>query len=642
MNNITELKPVQTVQNIINKFCWTIGMLPSSYKESLTYEEQLISIGHYLETTVIPALNNNAEVVSELQSLFIDLKNYVTNYFDNLDVQTEINNKLEEMKNDGQLQEIITQYLQINGVLSFDTINDMINSSNLVENSTVRTLGKTELNDGLGRFYKIEHIISANPDGINLINLNRDDLYARLINDIVYEKTLYLTPEQFGAIGNGITDDSTAFQNMINYINNIVPTKQFTDEASCLDYTKISFIFNGQYALSKPLTFSNTYGLILNNLKLIATNNFEGSYLLELNNVTRQTIINGCYLNGNMKANTCLGLLNYSLGIKIDNCEISHFFNYGIYASDKAHETIISNTKINQVEYGERYGNDTTIWDSIPTGNGTGLFLDTERHDNQFNNLVINYCKTNALTVLGSANLFNQCHFYGGTIQLGGNYNFINDSYFDGNILELYGFNYLKGCIFLASSPTHFIEIADTYENRWKYRYAYITDCIFRSETPTLTTPITFTGTGWETHENIFQINTNNNSFYQVQPFSYMTPNSYFPEPWKNVTQSGTSINGSYQFANLLINYGKITENGFVNFTTPFQQTVNGIFLMPEYSTSNSPFANTISNTRFYANNVSGNTNSISLFNLLYYTMKWNQMSRDFINFLKNFLVWLT
>ena len=96
MENLEMIKP-KMVQNIINKFCFTIGMIPTSYKVSLTYEEQIIAIGHYLEETVIPALNNNAEAVAELQSLFVQLKDYVENYFTNLDVQEEINNKLDEM-----------------------------------------------------------------------------------------------------------------------------------------------------------------------------------------------------------------------------------------------------------------------------------------------------------------------------------------------------------------------------------------------------------------------------------------------------------------------------------------------------------------------------------------------------------------
>lgn len=113
MENLTLIKP-EKVQNIINKFCYTIGMIPTSYKMSLTYEEQILAIGHYLEETVIPALNNNAEAVAELQSLFIQLKDYVENYFGNLDIQNEINNKLDQMAQDGTLAEIINQELLTN------------------------------------------------------------------------------------------------------------------------------------------------------------------------------------------------------------------------------------------------------------------------------------------------------------------------------------------------------------------------------------------------------------------------------------------------------------------------------------------------------------------------------------------------
>lgn len=108
MADLNIIKPAQ-VQTMINKFCCTIGMLPTSYKASITYEEQILAIGHYLETVVYPAINQNAEALEELQGLFIALKDYVDNYFDNLDVQEEINNKLDAMVEDGTLAEIINQ-----------------------------------------------------------------------------------------------------------------------------------------------------------------------------------------------------------------------------------------------------------------------------------------------------------------------------------------------------------------------------------------------------------------------------------------------------------------------------------------------------------------------------------------------------
>lgn len=122
MANLNMITPL-TVQGIINKFCFTIGMLPTSYKESLTYEEQLLTIGKYLEETVYPAINNNAEALSELQTMFAALQDYVNNYFDNLDVTEEINAKLDEMASDGTLANIINQEI-------FGEINDSISEIN--------------------------------------------------------------------------------------------------------------------------------------------------------------------------------------------------------------------------------------------------------------------------------------------------------------------------------------------------------------------------------------------------------------------------------------------------------------------------------------------------------------------------------
>lgn len=91
-------------------FCMSIGAIPTSYLDSLDYYETLLWLIKYLEETIIPTVNNNGAAVSELQRLYIELKNFVDNYFDNLDVQEEINNKLDEMAQSGQLATIINNY----------------------------------------------------------------------------------------------------------------------------------------------------------------------------------------------------------------------------------------------------------------------------------------------------------------------------------------------------------------------------------------------------------------------------------------------------------------------------------------------------------------------------------------------------
>lgn len=105
------LKTVNTVDTRpFKKLVMTIGELPTSFIESMTYYELLAWFTNYLETVIIPTVNNNGEAVEELQGLFTELKTYVDTYFDNLDYETVINDKLDEMVENGTLTTLIGAY----------------------------------------------------------------------------------------------------------------------------------------------------------------------------------------------------------------------------------------------------------------------------------------------------------------------------------------------------------------------------------------------------------------------------------------------------------------------------------------------------------------------------------------------------
>lgn len=186
--------------------CMTIGEIPTSYKVSLTYEEQLMWFCRFLEEQVLPVVNNNSEVVQEL-------KTFVENYFDNLDVQEEINNKLEDMLESGELQEIITEYLQMSGLLCYNTKSDMKGATNLIDGSFAKTYGETTYNDGRGEFYKIREIQNTDVvDDINIIALtNFVDLIAERIPNIK-EYPIYSTDY----IDKNAEDNTAGFQVMLN------------------------------------------------------------------------------------------------------------------------------------------------------------------------------------------------------------------------------------------------------------------------------------------------------------------------------------------------------------------------------------------------------------------------------------------
>lgn len=130
---------------------------------------------------IIDSTNLTGEQVENLTNAFNELKSYVDNYFENLDVQEEINNKLDEMTEDGTLQEIITAFLEINGILSFNTILDLKNATYLNNGTSVRTLGQNSYNDGNGAFYKIRNKTNDDIiDDFNIISLNN---YSNLVGE---------------------------------------------------------------------------------------------------------------------------------------------------------------------------------------------------------------------------------------------------------------------------------------------------------------------------------------------------------------------------------------------------------------------------------------------------------------------------
>ena len=157
-------------------FCQKV--IPLAFDESMSYYECLCALTNYLYNEVTPAVNNNADAVTELQS-------YVANYFKNLDVQEEINNKLDEMAESGELTEIIAQYLQLAGILAYNTVADMKNATNIVNGSFAKTYGKLTYNDGEGSFYKIREVLNTDViDEVNIIAiLNDNNLVAELIKD---------------------------------------------------------------------------------------------------------------------------------------------------------------------------------------------------------------------------------------------------------------------------------------------------------------------------------------------------------------------------------------------------------------------------------------------------------------------------
>ena len=190
-----------------------------------------------------------------LEDAFNNLDNYVRNYFNNLDVQDEINNKLDAMAESGQLTDIIAQYLGLAGIIAFDTVAEMKLATNLVNGSKCKTLGFHSVNDNGDAFYKIRELTSDDTiDERYLIGLYDNTLVAELIIKD------YITPEVLGAYGDNDHDDTTPVQLCLsdtNYMHAVlsknykistalsVPDYKFVDGGGSIHSSTSCFLLDG-------------------------------------------------------------------------------------------------------------------------------------------------------------------------------------------------------------------------------------------------------------------------------------------------------------------------------------------------------------------------------------------------------------
>lgn len=257
MSNINELKPVDKVQDIINRFCYTIGMIPSSYKISLSYEEQVLAIGKYLEETVIPALNNNAEAVVELQNLYIQLKNYVDNYFDDLDVQTEINNKLDAMVEAGTMAEIINQEI-------FGELNEKVDNNYNTLDGKIDTL-----NDNLNDKLYVSSFVDLNLKRLSRQLISIEDDYFHMQGCVYIGNNVIVR-----ALINDTEGDNNVLIQKINISTNTVINQaviQNGGHANWLEYNnETSEIFITPLSLSNGVSSTPTNDIIVLDYETLA------------------------------------------------------------------------------------------------------------------------------------------------------------------------------------------------------------------------------------------------------------------------------------------------------------------------------------------------------------------------------------
>lgn len=446
MNNIEKIKPSGIFTNYIFK------TIPLAFDESMSYYETLCGILSLLKTQE-EVINNNADVIKELED-------YVTNYFKNLDVQEEINNKLDEMAEDGTLAEIIAQYVQLQSVLAYDTINDMKEATNLVDGCFAITYGHNEINDNGGAKYKIREIKNTDViDNINIIALDDENLVAELINenniryfDSVdemltanltignYAKTygFYTTGDggdasykirvkQNEEIANNITTfelDNNYIAELIDNTNNVkkygVKADDETDNYEILNYLLENEILNtlyfpnGTYIISDILNVNGCAIISGQNMKYTIIKAPNG-FVTSSSNTNKRNIKNLTIDGVEINENTCIeGVFAFS---KLENLNIIHY-DIGIYVKAGTWINEFENIIITYCNVGFKHQQNS------------GTF-----NNNTFNNCYFQHINEYCLWFMGNNNIFNGCNFETSEVVFDGtgkNIEF-NNCYIEGN-----------------------------------------------------------------------------------------------------------------------------------------------------------------------------------------------------------------
>lgn len=89
---------------------WCQKVLPLVYDDSLSYYELLCKVVDYLNKTMEDVTVLESDVTG-LHDAYVQLQDYVNDYFSSLDVQQEINNKLDVMAEDGSLSYLIEPFI---------------------------------------------------------------------------------------------------------------------------------------------------------------------------------------------------------------------------------------------------------------------------------------------------------------------------------------------------------------------------------------------------------------------------------------------------------------------------------------------------------------------------------------------------
>ena len=275
-------------------------------------------------------------------------------------------------------------------VYTYNTKDDMAADKRVQLNDTLMTCGYAEVGDKKGSFYKAVAQTSAKAIAL------QNNLYAQPFE--VYENnTEYVTPEQFGAVGDGVTDDTVAFND-------------------ALQSTSVLYLRNTTYAINPDIGIQCANKTIIGNgatIKALPSGK-QGYSIINIENSAHASIENLTII-GDRNEHTGTGGewghgidIEDSLNVTVNNVTVKNCWGDGIYIGNASDDTpkaqcknikilncVISNNRRNNISVISADGfliDNCTIENCNGTNPESGIDIEVNNVDTQWCEGTISNC----------------------------------------------------------------------------------------------------------------------------------------------------------------------------------------------------------------------------------------------------------
>lgn len=394
---------------------WCQKVLPLVYDDSISYYELLNKVVHYLNNVIkdVSAMGGN---INDLLDAFIKLQNYVNYYFDNLDIQSEVNNIIDRMIKDGTFSALFG---------TADTVEVMQN--------TLYSVGRFVTTEGY--YYKGDggnNTYITTSESVNDLSIK-----SKKVDDLYFTAVEIFNAKKFDETDSNVqtNDRGSASINILRYGCKKYPTEngeypessEISNEYDCssilnslLSYGLSLYIPNGTFICTSPL-YALEINLELSNNARLLYDGDETQYFIAINTatagaktfITYRSRISGGIIDMHYKtkygvcANRCVGLI-------FDNVIIQHFLREAIYLGSinpEIPEYVIETRVVNSTFRNFRRGSFTkegsTKTYPYPWG-AYGIY--SGGTDNFFSNIIIQNTQRGIYT--GSDDKFTNVHIW--------------------------------------------------------------------------------------------------------------------------------------------------------------------------------------------------------------------------------------